>query len=205
LKILPTAQERLADLSVRLGAQFTSSGAKGFMEFWGRSMTVQNGGDYWANFLHACSTNGVVDSHAVARVAEMFDSASSATFKFTRDVTSPSKWISPGGWIYEQASLEGHRISHLLSHGTPNYVKPTGQPKVLHSVFSGPRQDIFRLVDDAWAKPKVHPVKNGIPDQNAWICDMSPQLVGTNGETKILIVVKSPGSRHIVTAFPIVP
>ena len=128
----------------------------------------------------------------------MFDSTSQSIFKFTPDALDLAKWTSPGGLIYEAGSREGHRIMHILAHTVPSY--KVGN----HSVFSAPRDQIFSLIDQAWAlKGAAIPGANG-----RWVyhVDMShlPD-VGTSGQKFIRIVVE-PGlngpSNRVVSSFP---
>lgn len=100
---------------------------------------------------------------------------------------------SPNGLLYGPGSTQGHRITHVLEHGSPDVAG-----KTLHSVFDTGRRGILETVDEAWLQRGTagsirregnRTVYEGIP--------MGRQ-VGTNGP--ITIVVRN--GDEIITAFP---
>lgn len=101
-------------------------------------------------------------------------------------------WESPGGLVYGPDKKFGNRLQHVLAHTTPNLQKKT------HTVFSIPPNKIIELIDEAWAiKGAPLPL-----DPCAYIVDMK-KIVGTSGEKSLLIAVKTPGCKEIVSAYPI--
>ena len=84
-------------------------------------------------------------------------------------------------------------MKHVLAHETSNSGKP------LHTVFKVRfRGESLYLVDEAW-------LKKGLPevgDPLAYIVPMG-RVVGTNGETKIRLIVTLPGTNWIATAYPV--
>lgn len=111
-------------------------------------------------------------------------------------------WESPGGLTYSTAPdlSHGHRISHLFNHTVPD------PDKTLHSVFSVPRKNLLKLIDEGWEnQAKYHPLKpNGAPDERVWIVDMG-RPIGTDGQTLLRVVVDSPGSSNFTSAYPFTP
>lgn len=102
-------------------------------------------------------------------------------------------WTSPAGLNYGQGSKHGNRVKHVLQHAKPNLRKPK------HTVFSVPRKQILKTIDDAWKSksgpPTIQPNGNRV-----WDVPMK-KAIGTNGEKIIRIVVKK-DNNSIVTAFP---
>ncbi|MBF1264569.1 MAG: hypothetical protein HXM80_02570 [Neisseria sicca] len=64
-------------------------------------------------------------------------------------------------------------------------------------MFSVSRKEVLPLIDEAWKK-KGMPLAN---DPRTYLVDMK-RVIGTNGETKIRIVVQTKGSNQITTAYP---
>ncbi|MGG0940322.1 RHS repeat-associated core domain-containing protein [Brevibacillus centrosporus] len=100
-------------------------------------------------------------------------------------------WKSSQGLIYGYDRNYGNRVKHVLEHTKPN------PNKANHTVFSDNKTEVLSLVDEAWALKKT-PVPG---DPGAYIVDMG-RKIGTQGETKIRIVVK-PGTSEIITAYPV--
>lgn len=100
-------------------------------------------------------------------------------------------WITPAGLDYGLHRKDGNRIKHVLKHTVPNI------DKRLHTVFSVSRKEMLPLIDEAWKK-KGMPLAN---DPRTYLVDMK-RVIGTNGETKIHIVVQTKGSNQITTAYP---
>ncbi len=98
--------------------------------------------------------------------------------------------VSPNGLKYGYDPKYGNRVDHVLSHTTPNPNKKT------HSVFTAQGDDALNLVDQAWAR-RGAPEPN---DRKAFVVDMG-RPVGTNGETRIRIIV-DPATNEITTAYP---
>ena len=87
--------------------------------------------------------------------------------------------------------MHGNRIKHVLKHTVPN------SQKSVHTVFSVSRKEVLPLIDEAWKK-RGNPLPN---DPAAYIVDMG-RVIGTNGETKIRIVIETKGSNRIASAYP---
>ncbi|RNB70857.1 hypothetical protein EDM52_16540 [Brevibacillus invocatus] len=104
-------------------------------------------------------------------------------------------WQSSQGLIYEQGSIHGNRIQHVLAHAGPDPTKP------LHTVFNVAKNDILPLVDEAWSlRGSVTPfVQNN--GREVFNIPMG-RVIGTNGEQIIRIVVEH-GTSKIVSAFPV--
>jgi hypothetical protein len=100
-------------------------------------------------------------------------------------------WKSPGGLIYKPDKKFGNRIQHVLAHAEPDSIKN------LHTVFNVPKDEILKLIDEAWAM-KGSPL---ISDSAVYIIDMK-KSIGLNGESAIKIVV-IPGTSEIITAYPV--
>ncbi len=98
---------------------------------------------------------------------------------------------SPAGLRYSPY-FNGHRLDHVMDHMVPNPAKP------LHSVFALPEGQVLTTLDEAWAQRGI-PTPQGPND--VYHIELSPKIVGTNGETKIRIVVIK-GTSEVVTAFP---
>lgn len=114
--------------------------------------------------------------------------------KITYDISTRT-WTSNAGLIYGQGSVHGDRVRHVLAHATPDPSKPR------HSVFNVAEDNILDLVDDAWrSRSSVTPIIQ--PNGNAVYNIPMGNVVGTQGETKIRIVVKN-GTSEIITAFPV--
>lgn len=101
-------------------------------------------------------------------------------------------WQSSGGVIYGYDRKFGNTLNHTLAHMTPNLAKKN------HTVFSIQKDQIVGLIDEAWAI-KGNPVTF---DSRAYIVDMK-RIIGTDGETALRIVVKEPGTAHLLTAYPV--
>ncbi|WP_294242138.1 RHS repeat-associated core domain-containing protein [Pseudobutyrivibrio sp.] len=103
-------------------------------------------------------------------------------------------WTSNEGVVYEQGSLEGNRVQHILTHLVENY-----NNKTIHTVFNCDKSEIIALIDEAYVNRG-----NGIPQTNTNIqynVDMG-MPIGTNGESTIRLIMKS-NDVSIVTAFPV--
>lgn len=104
-------------------------------------------------------------------------------------------WESTQGLIYEKTGFSGNRVKHVLEHGTPDPMDPN------HSVFNVSKKEILSLVDEAWSvRGNIKPVQQSNGNEYYDI-DIGNKAIGTNGETKIRIVVEQ-GMRVIVTAHP---
>ncbi|WP_414660798.1 putative Ig domain-containing protein [Horticoccus sp. 23ND18S-11] len=204
LRVGISGNAHIATLSAKLGGHLTESGMRGFLNLWKGALRDGAGGDFMHHLYNVCTKGGSLDKQALARVLEMFDAATSSGFRFTPDAHDLTKWISPAGWVYELGGWEGHRLLHNLAHGVSNYV-PFGKiQKPRHSVFAGLQHEIYGLIDEAWNRPRIHGLlKDGMAsDELVWICEMG-RVIGTNGETKVRIVVETAGSRIITTAYPV--
>ncbi|UWU23051.1 hemagglutinin repeat-containing protein [Rhizobium sp. CB3060] len=101
--------------------------------------------------------------------------------------------VSPAGLVYGTDPKFVNRIDHVLAH---TQADPTKQ---VHSVFNVQGEDALTLVDQAWTQ-RGSPLAN---DPQSFVVPMGQKVVGTAGETSIKIVVKSPGSNEIITAYPV--
>lgn len=100
-------------------------------------------------------------------------------------------WTTPVGLVYDQGSIQGNRILHVLDHTVPNPAKPT------HTLFSVDRNEVLGLIDEAW-------LKRGAPlpsDAAAYVIPMG-RVVGKGGETNLKIIVK-PNTTKVITAYPV--
>ena len=108
---------------------------------------------------------------------------------------SQGKWRSAAGLVFDMspANRQGHRMTHVFTHTVPQW---NNRLPSNHSVFSDARQDILIILDEAWRnRPTVDPA-----DPGAFLVDMG-RVVGTNGERKIMIIVR-PNTSEIITAYP---
>ena len=102
-------------------------------------------------------------------------------------------WTSQAGLVYGQGSIHGNRVKHVLDHlvANPN--------KTSHSLFNVKRNQLIGLIDQAWLRKG-----NAVPgDPGAYLIDMG-RVIGTAGEQYIKLIVK-PGTKRIITAYPIIP
>jgi len=113
--------------------------------------------------------------------------------------TGRGTWKSEAGLIYDRGSAEGTRLRHVLQHAFPNPSNPK------HTVFVSSSDDTktkvretIKLIDEAWTKRGTTLPSN----PKAYDVDLG-RKIGINGETKIRVVVSSPGSNSITTAYPI--
>ncbi len=84
-------------------------------------------------------------------------------------------------------------MKHVLDHLQSN------AKKVTHTVFKCERNQIVDLLDEAWKKKSSYSVgKKGNWNYNI---NMG-KVIGTQGETNILIIVK-PGGSELITGFPV--
>ncbi|MBF0315036.1 MAG: hypothetical protein HQK52_16555 [Oligoflexia bacterium] len=132
-------------------------------------------------------------------VVEFFESIAGTTGKEGYDLvkgipglkyTGEGTWVSEAGIIYGQGTKE-NRLRHVLQHRKPDPSKP------LHTVFGVETKEIPQLIDQAWLKKGN--AADG--DPGAFIVEMG-KVIGTQGESKIKIVVETNTSK-IVTAYPI--
>ena len=89
---------------------------------------------------------------------------------------------------------EFNAVNHILRGHTKNDFSTAK----LKSVFLKP-SEIFEIIDDVWLSPNRVPFSNN-PDNNGWILDFSPRIVGTTGQTKVRIHVDGTNVR---SAFPV--
>ncbi|MHC1748006.1 MAG: RHS repeat-associated core domain-containing protein [Cellulosilyticaceae bacterium] len=101
------------------------------------------------------------------------------------------KWESPEGLIYEQGSIHGNRVKHVLDHTVPNPNKPS------HTIFKVDKNKVIGLVDEAWKSRDTATVNRG---NDLYDISMG-KIVGTKGEKKIRIVTKR-GTNKILSAYP---
>ncbi|QWI73137.1 hypothetical protein ER45_029810 (plasmid) [Bacillus mycoides] len=103
---------------------------------------------------------------------------------------------TPAGLQYKPAVAGGKRegrIEHVLKHAHPDTTKPQ------HSVFNVEEPEILKLLDEAWTKKGKAALSNA--DGDEYEINMG-RVIGTNGETKIKIIVE-PGTSSVITAYPI--
>jgi hypothetical protein len=99
---------------------------------------------------------------------------------------------SPAGLVYNPGSVDGHRVRHLLAHGSNKQPDPS---KRAHSQLGDSGMELLRTVDEAWANRGT---PSNFGDNDVYVVDMG-RVIGTGGETHIKIVVE-PGSSRFVTA-----
>jgi filamentous hemagglutinin len=113
------------------------------------------------------------------------------TGKLVFDPASRS-WTSPGGLVYGQGSAHGNRVNHVLDHPVPNPGKPT------HSLFNVDRTGLIGLIDEAFASRGA-----GVLQGNNRVFEIDVgRIIGTNGESRIRIVVRE-GTNNVITAYPV--
>ncbi|MEW4488294.1 hypothetical protein AB1L42_09450 [Thalassoglobus sp. JC818] len=114
---------------------------------------------------------------------------------------------SPAGLVYRSGSVDGHRVDHVLSHAEDIPAKP------IHGVFSGDREEIFKLIDEAWkiaqerGPPQVETEQNR--DRTVLTVDMKRAIGFVGGQSgkrqghpecrKIRLVVED---QDVITAYP---
>ncbi|TWT57939.1 hypothetical protein KOR42_13070 [Thalassoglobus neptunius] len=114
---------------------------------------------------------------------------------------------SPAGLVYRSGSVDGHRVDHVLSHAEDIPSKP------IHGVFRGDREEIFKLIDDAWkiaqtrGPPQVETEQNR--DRTVLTVDMKRPIGYVGGQSgkrqghpecrKIRLVVED---QNVITAYP---
>ncbi len=103
--------------------------------------------------------------------------------------------VSPQGLVYGYDRKFGNRVEHVLDHtsATPKY--PKNGP---HTVFNVTGEKALALVDEAWALRRK-PLAN---DPVSFVVPMG-RIVGTNGETRVQIVVSKVGGNEITTSYPV--
>ena len=102
-------------------------------------------------------------------------------------------WQSKGGLIYGYDPKHGTRVSHVLAHLVADFSKR------LHTIFACSRNQVFKLIDEAWTlRLNVKPIIQG-GGKTLYIIPMN-RVVGAAGETCIKIVVKE--GVKLITAFP---
>jgi hypothetical protein len=105
---------------------------------------------------------------------------------------SDNTWQSPKGVVYGYDGKFGNSLNHMLTHTKPDPLKAH------HTIFNVPREKIIDLIDEAWTLKGIPLAK----DPLAYIVDMK-KIIGTQGERAIRIVVKTPGSSQLRTAYPV--
>lgn len=109
---------------------------------------------------------------------------------------APDVWETRGGLRFRGHSKEGpDRIEHLVEH---LFVNPQ---KKKNSVFKSNTNQILAIMDEVWKKRD----RNVLPDSDGrtrYTVDLQ-RPIGTNGETKVRLVIEAGTTNHVVTAFPI--
>jgi hypothetical protein len=104
-------------------------------------------------------------------------------------------WTSAGGLRYVGTDPAGrNRIEHITGHLTVDASKTT------QSIFTVPANKLLALIDEAWIKRGG---MQGIVRKNGnveYSIDTG-RVIGTRGETTMLIVIKN-GTNQVITAFP---
>jgi hypothetical protein len=96
--------------------------------------------------------------------------------------------------VYEQGSVHGNRVLHVLDHLSPNPTKP------LHTLFNVDRTQLIGLIDEAWAARQGPGV---LQSNGNRVFDVAMgRVVGQGGEQSIRIVVRN-GTTKVVTAYPV--
>lgn len=100
-------------------------------------------------------------------------------------------WLSSGGLKYVGLDKNGlNRVEHVLRH---TVAQGPG-----HSVFSVPRNQVFGLLDEAYASAARVPVPG---DPAAFITPMG-RTVGTSGENAVRLILR-PGTTEVISAYPV--
>ncbi len=99
-------------------------------------------------------------------------------------------WQSNGGLIYGNDKTHGNKVQHVLAHTVPDTNK-----KQKHIVFNVDRSELIGVVDEAWSKGVVDS-----KDSAAYVANMG-RVIGTNGETKVRVVVLPNG--RILSAYSV--
>ncbi len=107
----------------------------------------------------------------------------------------PGSVRSPAGLIYNPGSVHGHRLRHLLAHGSNKQPNPSKQ---VHSQFTEHGRELIRTVDEAWQKRGT---ASNFGRNDEYVVDMQ-RTIGAGGERSIKIMVE-PGSARFVTAHPV--
>ncbi|WP_328392390.1 polymorphic toxin-type HINT domain-containing protein [Streptomyces sp. NBC_00390] len=103
--------------------------------------------------------------------------------------------LSPAGLVYNAGSKHGHRLRHVLNHGTRGTTDPS---KPLHTQFNSYGRELLRTVDEAWMlRGKPHNVSG----TDEYIIPMG-RPIGTQGQESVKIIVEE-GSSRILTAHPV--
>ena len=104
-------------------------------------------------------------------------------------------WRSKAGLFYEEGSIHGNRIKHILVHTYPDLNRP------MHSIFNATEDVVIKLVDEAWL---MRNTGQSIIEKNGYEIFNIPmkRIIGNNGEKNIRIVVKA-GTPKIISSYPI--
>ncbi|MFD6556375.1 Hint domain-containing protein, partial [Streptomyces sp. NPDC058398] len=103
--------------------------------------------------------------------------------------------LSPAGLIYNPGSSDGHRLRHVLRHGTRGTTDPS---KATHTQFNSHGRELLNTVDEAWQR-RGTPLS--VEGTDEYIVPMG-RTIGTQGQTDIKIVTES-GSSRIIMAHPV--
>ncbi len=116
-------------------------------------------------------------------------------------------YTSTAGLKYGPGSADGHRLLHVMKHAVDAPDKP------IHGVYSGTKEEILALIDEAWLlvkakSPQVKSEEEG--DRMVYTIEMKRKIGFTGGSigkrknhpvcTKLRIVVED--DNEVVTAFP---
>jgi hypothetical protein len=185
-KAFKRVYESLSEFIDLTGDQLSAKGMKGYTKFTGGIIRV-DGTDFVSDLQAVFGGVSTFDKPGFNKVMERLGE--------TGSWLAQGKWQSPGGLIFDvaPANRQGHRVSHVFTHTVPGW---NGRPPADHSVFSVARDDLLPLLDEAWSRrPPVNP-----NDPGAFLVDMG-RAVGTNGQTKINLVVR-PNTAEVITAYP---
>ena len=110
-----------------------------------------------------------------------------------------NRYQTPAGLIYGDGSAEGHRLLHVLAHGSEDTAdEAVNAGKNAHSLFKPSDEGVLGTVDEAWNKRySVTPIQQG--NRQVYIIPMG-RVVGTAGEKYVRIVVQN--GNEVITAFP---
>lgn len=117
---------------------------------------------------------------------------------------------SPAGLVYRSGGPEGHRIDHVLQHARDIPSKP------VHGVFEGDRNEILKLIDEAYGialkrgPPQVTTQQDG--DRTIYTVDLKRIIGHLGGESgarrkhpalqHVRLVLEG---RNVITAYPLRP
>lgn len=169
---------------------------RGWARFYGSiASNVDQSAKYTTDLVKVFGGVNNFDRAGLEAVMKQLSEVGHNGFKLTLESGSTTKWRSPAGLIYKNASDEGHRLTHVLSHTVPGY-----NNKPIHTVFSGGRGNVLPLVDEAWLRKGSPDVVDGGRDKYKIAMD---RQVGGDPEERYIYIIVDRANSEIVSAFPV--